>query len=79
MSKCNCQSCGMPIETGPYCQYCVDADGKLGSFESRLSGMTAFFMGREPSLSQAEAEKRTRAYMATMPAWKDHPALKTEA
>jgi hypothetical protein len=76
MSQHHCQSCGMPIETGPYCQYCADADGKLGSFESRLQGMTAFFMGQDPGLDRAEAERRTRAYMATMPAWKDHPALK---
>jgi hypothetical protein len=66
----------MPIESGPYCRYCADADGKLGSFESRLVGMTAFFMGQDPNLDRAEAESRTRAYMATMPAWKDHPALK---
>jgi hypothetical protein len=38
--------------------------------------MSAFFMGQDPSLSQEEAEKRTRAYMATMPAWREHPALK---
>lgn len=77
MSQHHCESCGMPIETGPYCQYCVDADGKLGSFESRLEGMTAFFMGRDSSLTREVAEQRTRAYMATMPAWKDHPALKS--
>ncbi len=76
MSNHRCESCGMPIEAGPYCQYCVDEEGKLGSFESRLEGMTAFFMGRDPSLGRAEAERRTREYMATMPAWKDHPALR---
>jgi len=76
MSQHHCDSCGMPIETGPYCQYCVDPEGKLASFESRLAGMTAFFMGQDPSLDQAEAERRTRAYMATMPAWKEHPRLK---
>jgi hypothetical protein len=76
MSQHQCQSCGMPIETGAYCRYCVDADGKLGGFQSRLEGMTAFFMGQDPSLDRATAEQRTRAYMATMPAWKDHPELK---
>ena len=76
MSQHRCESCGMPVETGPYCQYCVGEDGKLAGFERRLQGMTAFFMGQDPSLDHAEAERRTRAYMATMPAWKDHPALK---
>jgi hypothetical protein len=66
----------MPIEAGPYCQYCVNAEGKLDSFENRLQGMVALFMGQDSSLDRAEAEKRTRAYMATMPAWKDHPALR---
>jgi len=76
MSQHHCESCGMPIETGRYCQYCVDAEGKLSSLESRVAGMTAFFMGQDPSLDQAQAERKTRAYMATMPAWKDHPGLK---
>jgi hypothetical protein len=57
----------MPIETDPYCQYCVDADGKLSNFETRLQGMMAFFMGQDPALDQAEAERRTRAYMANLP------------
>jgi len=26
-------------------------------------------------LDRAEAERRTREYMRTMPLWKDHPAL----
>jgi hypothetical protein len=67
----------MPIETGPYCRYCVNEDGQLDGFESRLEKMTAFFMGQDESLDRAEAERRTRAYMATMPAWKDNPALKS--
>ena len=24
-----CESCGMPIESGPYCPHCTDADGAL--------------------------------------------------
>ena len=76
MSQHHCDSCGMPIETGRYCQYCVDAEGNLSSFENRLARMTAFIMGQDPSLDQAEAERKTRDYMATMPAWKDHPGLK---
>ncbi|HEY5957085.1 MAG TPA: zinc ribbon domain-containing protein [Polyangiaceae bacterium] len=77
MTQHRCQSCGMPIETGRYCQYCVTEDGRLDSFESRLEKMMAFFMGQDKSLDRAEAERRTRAYLSTMPAWKDHPALKS--
>ena len=29
-----------------------------------------------PSLDQAAAEQQTLQYMATMPAWKDHPSLR---
>ena len=28
-----CESCSMPIETGRYCRYCVDASGELQPFE----------------------------------------------
>jgi hypothetical protein len=66
----------MPIETGPYCRHCTDENGNLHSFETRLEGMTAFFMGQDPALGRAEAEQRTRDYLSQMPAWKEHPALK---
>jgi hypothetical protein len=29
-----------------------------------------------PDLDEATAERRTLEYMATMPAWRDHPELK---
>jgi hypothetical protein len=71
-----CQSCGMPIETGPYCQYCADDQGRLQPFEERLERMTQWTMRNEPKLDRKAAENRARAYMRTMPAWKDHPGLK---
>jgi len=74
MSNHRCESCGMPIEAGPYCQLCVDANGKLGSYESRVEGMAALMMGRDPSLSRDMAIQKTKEYMATMPAWKNHKA-----
>jgi hypothetical protein len=66
----------MPIETGQYCQYCVDARGSLQSFEERFERMVQWQARREPELSRPALEKKTLAYMATMPAWKDHPRVK---
>jgi len=74
--KTHCQSCGMTIESGPYCPYCVDEKGQLQAFEERLARMKQFVQRRDPSLSDADAERQTLAYMATMPAWRDHPRVK---
>ena len=35
----NCESCGMPIENGRYCQYCVDETGVLQDFDTRFGRM----------------------------------------
>ncbi|HVC74304.1 MAG TPA: hypothetical protein VNC85_11075 [Mycobacteriales bacterium] len=72
-----CESCGVPIETGRYCVHCVDADGSLQSFEDRFERMVGWQQRRQPQASRAELEAATRAYMATMPAWRDHPAVRT--
>ncbi|MEK6748813.1 MAG: hypothetical protein AABY83_06360 [Pseudomonadota bacterium] len=72
----NCQSCGMSIESGTYCPYCVDATGQLQPFEERFERMLQWLRQREPTLPRADAEQRTREYMRKMPAWRDHPALK---
>ncbi len=76
MSNHNCESCGMPIETGPYCKYCVGEDGKLPPFDERFERMVQWMAREKPGLSRGEAEKQTLAYMATMPAWRDDPRLK---
>jgi len=34
---------------------------------------------KEPDASRAELEKKTLAYMGTMPAWKEHPRVKSAA
>jgi hypothetical protein len=76
MSNHPCESCGMPIEAGPYCQYCVDDKGVLQPFEERFERMVQWQARKEPKASRAELEKKTLAYMATMPAWKEHPRVK---
>lgn len=70
-----CQSCGMPIESGAYCHYCTDASGQLQPFEERFERMVQWVLGREPETPRAIAELRTREYMRSMPAWRDHPLL----
>jgi len=71
-----CESCGMPIESGPYCAYCVDESGKLQPFDERFERMVQWAQRHEPGLDRAAAEKKTLAYMATMPAWKEHPRVR---
>jgi hypothetical protein len=76
MANHPCESCGMPIEAGPYCPYCVDETGKLQPFDERLERMMQWQARRTPGAPRAELEKKTLDYMATMPAWKDHPRVK---
>jgi len=73
-----CQSCSMPIERGRYCQHCVDENGELQSFDVRFERTVQRMLAADPALARAEAEKRTRAFLRTMPAWKDHPRLAGE-
>jgi hypothetical protein len=70
-----CESCGMPIDSGVYCQYCTDATGNLQEFDERLTRMAQWTLRQGQAKTPAEAEQRALAYMATMPAWKDHPKL----
>jgi len=65
----------MPIESGRYCAHCVDADGNLQSFDERFERMVGWQARRNPGQSRAELEAATLAYMATMPAWRDHPRI----
>jgi hypothetical protein len=71
-----CESCSMPIETGRYCQYCVDEKGELQRFEDRFERMIGWQVRKTPDASRADLEKATLAFMAKMPAWKDHPRVK---
>jgi len=65
----------MPIETGSYCQYCVTSRGELQPFDERFEKMVSWQMRQKPTLSRADAERDTLAFMAKMPAWKDHPSV----
>ena len=70
-----CQSCSLPIESGRYCAYCTDESGNLQSFDERFARMTDWQARRSPDAPRAEIERQTLDYMATMPAWQDHPSL----
>jgi len=71
-----CESCSMPIETGTYCQYCVTPNGELQPFDERFEKMVGWQLRQKPGLSRADAERDTLAFMAKMPAWKDHPKVR---
>ena len=71
----NCESCGMPIESGRYCPYCTDADGNLQDFDTRFATMVDWQARRNPDASREQLEADTRAYLATMPAWRIHPKV----
>lgn len=70
-----CESCSMPIETGTYCQYCVTPTGELQPFEERFEKMVGWQLRQKPGLSRDDAERDTLAFMAKMPAWKNHPKV----
>ena len=71
----SCESCGMPIETGRWCTYCTTDSGELQPFDERFARMAAWQERRHPEQSRADAEAATLAYLATMPAWRDHPRV----
>jgi len=79
MSRHQCQSCAMPIESGNYCVHCADTNGNLHPFEESFERMVQFMCGQKPGLGRKEAEQQTLAYMANMPAWRNHPKVKGAA
>ncbi|MCA8979780.1 MAG: hypothetical protein H6831_14530 [Planctomycetes bacterium] len=74
--KTPCESCSMPIESGPYCEHCVDEAGELQAFEERFERMGQWLRQREPGLEGGELEQRVLEFMSKMPAWRDHPRVK---
>jgi Putative zinc ribbon domain len=85
MTVQHCESCGMSMATAEdhapghpdsaYCRYCSTEDGGLQPFEERFERMTQWAM-RQDGLDRPAAEVKTRQYMRSMPAWRDHPALR---
>ena len=71
-----CQSCGMRIESGPYCEHCVDEAGALQGFEETLERMSQWARKKQGAASHAEAERLVLAHMANMPAWRAHPRVR---
>ncbi len=70
-----CQSCGMTIDDGSYCEHCTDESGSLQSFDERFERMVQWMQRQEQAASREDAEKKTLDYMATMPAWRNHPKV----
>lgn len=70
-----CESCGLPIENGRYCRYCVDETGALQDFDTRFARMVERRL-REGGGQREAAARDTLADMATRPAWRDHPRVK---
>ena len=64
-----CESCGMPIDSGPYCKYCVDETGKLQDFDTRFERMVQWALREDSGPGREQAEANTLKYMARMPAW----------
>jgi hypothetical protein len=75
MTTTACESCSMPIETGRYCTYCTDTNGELQSFDERFARMVDWQARRHPDQPREQVESDTLDYMATMPAWRDHPRV----
>jgi hypothetical protein len=53
----------------PYCTYCAP-EGTLPAPEERLERFTQWTM-RQEGLDYPAARQKARAYMKTMPAWRD--------
>jgi Putative zinc ribbon domain len=74
-----CESCGLPLAGAedhalsdpaiPYCRHCAP-DGLLPPAEERLERF-AQWMAAQDGLDYPAAREKARAYMKTMPAWRD--------
>jgi hypothetical protein len=70
-----CESCSMPIESGRYCVHCTDERGELQDFDTRFAAMTGWQQRSHPDRPVAQIEAETLDFMATMPAWRNHPRV----
>ncbi len=65
----------MPVESGPYCQYCTNDRGELQPFSDRFEAMVQWTLRGGEAATREEAEDQTLTFMSSMPAWRDHPEL----
>ena len=65
----------MPVESVRFSGYCTDDTGALQSFEEDFARMAAWQARRDPAASQHDIERQVLDYMATLPAWRDHPKV----
>lgn len=65
----------MTIESGDFCNYCTDDSGALLGFDETFERFVQFAMRRDSSLDRSAAESNTFAFMAGMPAWREHPRV----
>jgi hypothetical protein len=47
----------------------------LPSFEERFARMADWQARRDPAASRPDIERQVLDYMATMPAWREHPRV----
>jgi hypothetical protein len=67
----HCHSCGGPLAAGvtsTYCQYCVDASGKLKAYDEIKAGIAEWLSSWSPK-EGVDFARRADAYMKAMPAW----------
>jgi len=77
-ANATCKSCSMPIETGNYCRYCADENGNLIPFDECVERFLQWTRRHEPDLAPDAARRKTLEFMATIPAWCEHPDLRRE-
>jgi len=65
----------MPIESGPYCEHCIDEAGELQAFEERFERMSQWIRRHESGLKDEDVASRVLEFMSKMPAWRDHPRV----
>ena len=75
----SCESCTMPIESGPYCVHCASSSGQLRSFEEIFERFRQWSKSREPELEGEALRRKVLDFMASVPAWRDHPEVRSRA
>ena len=73
VTMANCQSCSMPMKDAKpgamYCDYCVDAQGKLKPYETVFEGCVSGYFIPMQKMSRPDAEKAAREMLSKQPAW----------